>query len=71
MKNSVRKPNDEDIQVTEDVASKYDVGENVEIESGLQAKTDEDAEEKLLIEIEKQYQKQSFIIPSCAQWFDF
>lgn len=41
-------------------------------------KPDEDAEEKLLMEqinkdkeIEKQYQKQAFIIPSCAQWFDF
>lgn len=22
-------------------------------------------------EIEKQYQKAAFIIPSCAQWFDF
>lgn len=41
-------------------------------------KPDEDVEEKLLMEqinkdkeIEKQYQKQAFIIPSCAQWFDF
>jgi len=55
---------------TENV-DKNDIDENNEFENAHQIKTDEDAEEKLLVEFEKQYQKQSFIIPSCAQWFDF
>ena len=47
-------------------------------ENDSNSKYEEDVEEKLILEqmnkdreIEKQYQKQSFIIPSCSAWFDF
>ena len=71
LKNPARKAQDEDVEMNIDIIDKHDIDENNDFENAHQVKTDEDAEEKLLIEIEKQYQKQSFIIPSCAQWFDF
>jgi len=70
-KNSAKKAKDDDAEMNDEYVDQNNIDEINGAENIHLGKTDEDAEEKLLIEIEKQYQKQSFIIPSCAQWFDF